>query len=129
MSSRRFLQGLHEMRKHLGPEADEYVEKIKAISPAFAQVNVEFPFGDLYTRGIIDDRVRELCTIAALTTQGFALPELRIHIRAALICGATRTEIIEVITQMIAYCGFPAATNALMCARDVFEELDKQAEA
>jgi len=36
MSSRRFLQGLHEMRKHLGPEADEYVEKIKAISPAFA---------------------------------------------------------------------------------------------
>ncbi len=128
MSSRRFLKGLHEMRKHLGPEADEYVEKIKAISPAFAQVNVEFPFGDLYTRGIIDDRVRELCTIAALTTQGYALPELRIHIRAALICGATCTEIIEVITQMIAYCGFPAATNALLSARDVFEELDESAE-
>ena len=54
------------------------------------------------------------------------LPELRIHIRAALNCGASRTEIIEVITQMIAYCGFPAATNALMCARDVFEELDAE---
>ena len=126
MSSRRFLKGLQEMRKHLGPEADDYVERIKAISPAFAQVNVEFPFGDLYTRGILVDRVRELCTLAALTVQGFALPELRIHVRAALNCGASRTEIIEVITQMIAYCGFPAATNALMCARDVFEELDAE---
>jgi 4-carboxymuconolactone decarboxylase len=51
---------------------------------------------------------------------------MHIHLWAALNCGASRTEIIEVITQMIAYCGFPAATNALMCARDVFEELDAE---
>jgi len=51
---------------------------------------------------------------------------MRIHLRAALNCGASRMEIIEVITQMIAYCGFPAATNALMCAREVFEELDAE---
>jgi 4-carboxymuconolactone decarboxylase len=30
----------------------------------------------------------------------------------------------EVITQMIAYCGFPAATNALMTMKEAFDELD-----
>jgi alkylhydroperoxidase/carboxymuconolactone decarboxylase family protein YurZ len=46
--------------------------------------------------------------------QGFALPELRIHIRVTLNCGASRTEIIEVIAQMIAYCGFPAAIGCFL---------------
>jgi 4-carboxymuconolactone decarboxylase len=116
---------MEEMRKHIGPEADDYVARLAAISPEFAKVNVEFPFGELYRRGILDDKTRELCTMAALTVQGFALPELKIHTRAALNCGATRLEIIEVITQMIAYCGFPAATNALLSAKEVFQELDE----
>ena len=46
------------MRRHLGPETDDYVERINAISPVFTRVRVEFPFGDLYTRDILDDRVR-----------------------------------------------------------------------
>ncbi|MGR9000087.1 MAG: carboxymuconolactone decarboxylase family protein, partial [Gammaproteobacteria bacterium] len=104
--------------------ADHYVENIREISPEFAKVNVEFPFGELYTRGILDDKTRELCTVAALTVQGFAIPELKIHVKAALNCGASRVEIVEVITQMIAYCGFPGATNALMATKAVFAELD-----
>jgi len=27
---------------------------------------------------------------------------------------------------MIAYCGFPAATNALLAAKEVFDELDAE---
>ena len=46
------------------------------------------------------------------------------HIDAALRCGASREEVIEVIIQMIAYCGFPAATNALMTAQAVFDDHD-----
>ena len=92
-------------------------------------MNVEFPFGELYTRDILDDKTRELCTVAALTVQGFALPELRVHVKGALNCGASREEIVEVITQMIAYCGFPAATNGLLAAKEVFDELDAASEA
>jgi 4-carboxymuconolactone decarboxylase len=124
MASELYRKGMEEMRKHLGPEADHYVENIREISPEFAKVNVEFPFGELYTRGILDDKTRELCTVAALTVQGFAIPELKIHVKAALNCGASRVEIVEVITQMIAYCGFPGATNALMATKAVFAELD-----
>lgn len=124
MANELYRKGMEEMRKHLGPEADHYVENIREISPEFAKVNVEFPFGELYTRDILDDKTRELCTVAALTVQGFAMPQLKIHVNAALNCGASRKEIVEVITQMIAYCGFPGATNALLATKDVFAELD-----
>ncbi len=124
MANELYRKGMQEMRKHLGPEADHYVENIREISPEFAKVNVEFPFGELYTRDILDDKTRELCTVAALTVQGFAMPQLKIHVHAALNCGASRKEIVEVITQMIAYCGFPGATNALLATKDVFAELD-----
>ena len=97
MASELYRKGMEEMRKHLGPQADRYVENIREISPEFAKVNVEFPFGELYTRDILDDKTRELCTVAALTVQGFSTPELKIHVQAALNCGASRVEIVEVI--------------------------------
>ena len=122
--SAEYQRGMHEIRKQLGPMADSYIRKIKALAPEFAWVNVTFPFGELYTRDVIDLKTRELCTVAALTVQGFSLPELKLHIKAALRCGASRGEVVEIITQMIAYCGFPAATNALMTMKEVFDELD-----
>jgi 4-carboxymuconolactone decarboxylase len=128
-ASVEYQRGMNEIRKQLGPMADSYIEKIKALAPEFAWVNVTFPFGELYTRDVLDLKTRELCTVAALTVQGFSLPELKVHIHAALRCGASREEVIEVITQMIAYAGFPAATNALMTAQAVFKDLDAPEEA
>lgn len=80
-----------------------------------------------YRRDVVDDRTRELCTVAALTVQGFALPELKVHIKGALNTGSTKAEVLEIITQMIAYCGFPAATNALLAAQEVFSEIERTA--
>lgn len=119
-----FAKGMEEMRRHFGDEADAHIEKLKSISPEFAKINVEFPFGELYTRDVLDEKTRELCTIAALTVEGHCLPELKLHAVGALNCGATREEVVEVIIQMIVYCGFPAATNALVVVKEAFEELD-----
>jgi len=114
----------HRSESSSGPMADAYIRNIKSLAPEFAWVNVTFPFAELYPRNVIDLKTRELCTVAALTVQGFSLPELKLHIRAALRCGASRGEVAEIITQMIAYCGFPAATNALMTMKQVFDEAD-----
>lgn len=119
-NSAAYQRGMTELHKQLGPMADAYIQRIKRVAPEFAWVNVTFPFGELYTRDAVDLKTRELCTVAALTVQGFSLPELKIHIDAALRAGATRAEVVEIITQMIAYCGFPAATNALMTAEAAF---------
>jgi 4-carboxymuconolactone decarboxylase len=96
--SAAYRRGMEELRKHLGPMADAYIQKIKALAPEFAWVNVTFPFGELYARDVLDDKTRELCTVAALTVQGFALPQLKIHVEAARRCGASREELVEVIT-------------------------------
>ena len=126
-ASAEYQRGMAEIRKQLGPMADGYIRRIKALAPEFAWVNVTFPFGELYTREVIDLKTREMCTVAALTVQGFSLPELKLHVKAALRCGATRGEIAEIITQMIAYAGFPAATNALMTMQEAFDEVDADA--
>lgn len=126
MSEDMYQKGMEEMRRHFGPVADTYIRRLADISPEFAKVNVEFPFGELYTRKVLDEKTRELATIAALTVQGFALPELKVHVRGALNCGASREEILEIITQMIAYCGFPGATNALLAAKEAFDDLDSE---
>jgi len=119
----RYTKGIEEMRRHLGPLADEYVKNIREIAPKFAKVNVEFAFGDIYSdETSLDPRTSELITIGALTVQGSSLPQLKVHIGAALRVGATKEDIVETITQMIAYCGFPAATNAIMLAKEVFQE-------
>ena len=123
-SSPEYIRGMAQIRMQLGPMADEYIRNIKALAPEFAWVNVTFPFGELYTRDVVDIKTRELCTVAALTVQGFSLVELKLHIKAALRCGASRGEVAEIITQMIAYCGFPAATNALMTMKEAYDELD-----
>jgi len=123
-NSAEYQRGMAEIRKQLGPMADSYIRNIKSLAPEFAWVNVTFPFGELYTRDVIDLKTRELCTVAALTVQGFSLPELKLHVKAALRCGASRGEVAEIITQMIAYCGFPAATNALMTMKQAFDEVD-----
>ena len=115
---------MQEMRTHFGDAADNWIKAIHDIYPEFAKVNVEFPFGELYQRDVVDDKTRELCTVAALTVQGFALPELKVHVMGALNTRSSKAEILEIITQMIAYCGFPAATNALLAAKEVFDQIE-----
>ena len=123
-NSAEYQRGMTQLHEQLGSIAEQYVENIKKIAPEFAWVNVTFPFGELYPRDVIDLKTRELCTVAALTVQGFSGVQLKLHIDAALRSGSTREEVVEVITQMIAYGGFPAATNALMIAASVFESHD-----
>ena len=114
------------MRKHFGDAADKWIEIIANIYPEFAKVNVEFPFGELYRRNVVNDKTRELCTIAALTVQGFALPELKVHIKGTLNTGSSREEILEIITQIIAYCGFPAAKMHCLPQKSLLKILTKK---
>ena len=70
----------------------------------------------------LDDRTKELTTVAALTALGTERERLQAHIRAALDAGATREHVIEVIQQMVVYAGFPAALNGIAAARQALEE-------
>ena len=82
---------------------------------------VEFPYAEIYTREEVDLKTRELCTVAALTVLG-TVPQLKDHINAALNVGNSPTEVVEIIMQMSAYCGFPKSINGVVAAKEVFKE-------
>ena len=109
------------------PAANDQYKTEDASTPpktfgAFADMLIEFPFGDIYSRQQLDIRSREIATISALTVLGYATPQLSSHIHAGLNVGLSKEEILEIIIQMSVYAGFPAAINALSAAKGVFDE-------
>lgn len=122
MSSDRYEKGLAMLRKVDGKGGEAVVESLKDIAPDFARYLIEFPFGDIYARPGLDLKNREIAVVAALTALGNAVPQLKVHIVAALHVGCTKEEILEVIMQMAVYAGFPAALNGIFAAREVFAE-------
>lgn len=128
MKSERYRIGFQKLSEIDGEQGDKVVEALRDISPDFAELLIEFPFGDVYSRSGLDIKSREIATVAALTAMGTAAPQLKVHLHGALNVGCSRQEIIEVMIQMAVYAGFPAALNGLFLAKDVFNELDSESE-
>ena len=118
----RYARGLAALDAIDGEGGRKVVDSLADIAPDFARYLIEFPFGDIYCRDGLDVRSREVVTIAALAALGNATPQLKVHVRAGLNVGLTRTEIVEILMQMAVYAGFPAALNALFATREVFAE-------
>lgn len=114
--------GRRVMREVLG---DAYVDRRDAgdtaLNSPVRRLSEEFAYATLWTRPVLDRRERSLVTIAMLCALNRP-HELRIHLVGALNNGCTADEIREVFTHAVAYCGFPAAIDALRIAQDVLAE-------
>ena len=120
----RYQRGWEKLKEVDGEAGERVVDSLKEISPDFARLLIEFPFGDIYSRPSLDLRSREIAVVAALTALGNAVSQLKVHIHGALNVGCTRQEVVEVIMQMAVYAGFPSALNGLFAAKEVFKERD-----
>jgi len=118
----RWRRGLERLKEVDGADGLRALERLEGVSPDLARYVVEFAFGEVYQRPGLELKQREIAAVAALTALGHARPQLKTHLRAALRVGCTKQEVVEVIIQMAAYAGFPAALNAMYAAREVFEE-------
>ena len=115
-------KGKLKLEKILGEKvAKKTLSNFDDLDPNIGKLLSNFVYGEIYKNDIIDLKTRQLCTIAALTVLGNYKPHLKTHIIGAINVGVSKSEIIEVIIQMIAYAGFPAATTALSIAQDVFK--------
>ena len=126
MKSERFKIGWEKLAEIDEEQGDRVIEALKDIAPDFADLLIEFPFGDVYTRPGLDLKSREIATVSALTAMGTAGPQLKFHVHGALNVGCTRQEIIEIMIQMAVYAGFPAALNGLWAAKEVFDQRDAE---
>lgn len=122
MKSERYKKGWGKLKEIDGTAGENVINALKDIAPDFADLLIEFPFGDVYSRDGLDLKSREIATVAALTAMGTASPQLKVHVHGALNVGCTQQEIIEIMIQMAVYAGFPAALNGLFAAKEVFDE-------
>jgi len=97
------------------------IAKVRDVFPKLGQVTDDVVFGDVWERKGLAKRDRSLITVASLVTQG-ATAQLKGHLWRALDNGVTREEIIEVITHLAFYAGWPSAGSAAEVAKQVFTE-------
>ncbi|RYE88659.1 MAG: carboxymuconolactone decarboxylase family protein [Hyphomicrobiales bacterium] len=90
------------------------------IAPKMAELTDNVLFGDIWERPGLAKRDRSLITVAALIALN--RPEqLRSHMALARTNGVKEEEIVEAITQLAFYAGWPNAIAAINVARDVFK--------
>jgi 4-carboxymuconolactone decarboxylase len=120
--SERFQRGWQRLIEVDAEGGERVIESLKDTAPDLGRYVVEFAYGEIYQRPVLDLRQRQLITISALTTLGGAEPQLEVHINAGLNVGLSAREVVEAILHCIPYTGFPRALNAIFVAKRVFEE-------
>ena len=90
-------------------------------APKMVDLTDRVLFGDIWERPELSKRDRSLVTVAALVALN--RPEqLRFHLNKALENGLKKEELIEVITHLAFYSGWPNAMSGIMIAKEVFSK-------
>lgn len=118
----RFQRGWQRLMEVDAAGGERVIESLKDVAPDLGRYVVEFAFGEIYQRPVLDLRQRQLVTICALTTLGGAEPQLEVHVNAGLNVGLSAREVVEAIIHCIPYTGFPRVLNAILVAKRVFQE-------
>lgn len=87
-------------------------------APKLAQLTDDVLFGDVWERPELSKRDRSLVTCAALVATG-KTEQMGFHFPRALENGVTREELIELITHLAFYVGWPSAMSAISRAREL----------
>jgi 4-carboxymuconolactone decarboxylase len=91
------------------------------VAPKLAQLTDDVLFGDVWARPGLSQRDRSLATVSALVAMN--RPEqLRHHLERALENGLSRDELIEAITHLAFYAGWPSGVTAVGVAKEVFRK-------
>ena len=89
------------------------------IAPKLVQLTDDVLFGDVWERRELSKRDRSLITVAALVALNRP-DQLRFHLGRAVENGVKKEELIEAITHLAFYSGWPTAMTAVSVAKEVF---------
>ncbi|MES2760049.1 MAG: carboxymuconolactone decarboxylase family protein [Pseudomonadota bacterium] len=91
------------------------------ISPKLADLTDKVLFGDVWERPGLSKRDRSLVTVSALIAM-HRPDQLRSHLQRARENGLTEAELVEAITHLAFYSGWPNAVTAITVAKEVFQK-------
>ncbi|MFC4770508.1 MULTISPECIES: carboxymuconolactone decarboxylase family protein [Enterococcus] len=95
-------------------------EQLGEFAPQFAALNDDVLFGEVWAREEkLSAHDRSMITCSALLAMG--APQLEAHLKIAKQNGVTKEEVVELITQLAFYVGWPKAWSAFSLAKELFE--------
>ena len=89
-------------------------------APKLSELTQQVLFGDIWERPGLSKRDRSLITVAALVALN-RTEQLRFHLTRALENGVTQDEVIELITHLAFYSGWPTAMSAIQLAKELYQ--------
>jgi 4-carboxymuconolactone decarboxylase len=96
-------------------------ERIGDIAPKLADLTEDVLFGDVWERPALSKRDRSLATVSALVAMN-RTDQLPFHLQRAIENGVTKEELVEVMTHLAFYSGWPTAMSAMMIAKQVLSK-------
>ena len=95
-------------------------------APEFARINDDVLFGEVWSREAnLSPKMRSIITISGLLGAGILDQSLQGHLQTGKENGITKNEIVEMITQLAFYTGWPKAWAAFSMATEVWKEDEK----
>jgi 4-carboxymuconolactone decarboxylase len=127
--SELYKQGTEMRRTLLGAAAADNMASTVYDDPMlkkFGDYAREAVVGRLWTRPGLDLKTRALICVVSDTAQG-RWPELAIHLRMARNTGWSEDELSEALLHLCGYIGLPPVREALLTAKEVFQEMRNEA--
>lgn len=91
------------------------------IAPKLVSLTDDVLFGDIWRRPGLSPRDRSLVTVSALVAL-YRTNQLPYHLQTALANGVTKEELVEAITHLAFYSGWPNASTAMSTLKNVLAE-------
>ncbi len=88
-------------------------------APKLVDITEKVLFGDVWERPQLSKRDRSLITCAALVATG-KTEQMNFHFPRAIENGVTQDELVELITHLAFYAGWPSAVSAATRAKELF---------
>jgi len=113
--------GLKVLRTIEATNEPSIIAALKDVAPDLADLAISFAYGQVYSRQGLTLLQRQTATVAMLAAMGGLEPQLKFHMRAALNIGSSVAQLVEVMTHLVVYAGFPVALNGVAALRAIVE--------
>ena len=107
------------------PTANPARDAVRSFVPKLIDLTEKVVYGDVWERPGLSKRDRSLITCATLIALNRTEQQVG-HFQRALNNGVTKDELLEVITHLAFYGGWPVAMSAAQVAKKVFEGGDNK---
>lgn len=98
-------------------------ERLGDLAPQFAELNDDVLFGEVWSREEeLSLKHRSMITISALMAMGIVDSSLKNHLELGKKNGITKEEIVEMITHLSFYVGWPKTWAVFGLVREVYQD-------